>query len=261
MRIHQTIQILQKKTAARPSLACAWQARARYSQTTHPKRPAGGSVKLALLLCMAVCAAAAGVFVALQTSNTETDSDKRVQTELVNTTLLPVDFKRVPEFSMLDKDGAKVSAELLEGQWSLLFFGFTYCPDVCPTTLNAAAQAIKQIDLADDTTPLPNVVFVSVDPKRDTPEILKKYVEFFNPDFNALTGTVNQMYELITPLNVVVNYTVDEDNPDEYTVDHTAAIMLIDPELRLRAKFNGPHKAKEIAADYQTLLEHLSPPS
>jgi len=259
MRIHQPIPNRHKKK--RSSVASTVDFRDLKIKNLIPNKASSrGFAKVLTLLVVAIIAGAAGVLFALQTQPDKSASLDAVQAQLGNTIVLPADFKQIPEFALLDKEGASVDSSFLEGQWSMLFFGFTHCPDVCPTTLSTAAKAVKQIkaQTADDSIPVPKVVFVSVDPKRDTPESLKNYVEFFNADFNALTGTVNQMFELVTPLNGIVNYTVDENNPDEYTVDHTASIMLVDPELRLRAKFNAPHKAEEIANDYQTILSQLA---
>lgn len=226
------------------------------------KRYSLGFAMIIPLLLIAIIAAGAGIYVGVQTTTdsdivTESEELKSLQAKLENSLVLPSDFKQVPEFTLLDKNANTVSADSLKGQWNMVFFGFTHCPDVCPLTLSTMADAVKQISALDEELPIPNIVFVSVDPKRDTPEGLKSYVEYFNPDFKALTGTLNQMYELINPLNVVVTYTVDEENENEYSVDHTASIMLIDPALRLRGKFNAPHKATEIATDYQTIINHL----
>ena len=209
-------------------------------------------------LTLAVIAAVGGFLFAKNSGlvNSEPVANS-VQAKLQNSIYLPETFKSVPEFSMLDKNAAEVSNDVLKGQWNLLFFGFTHCPDVCPTTLATVDRAITQIAEMDSSLPVPDVFFVSVDPKRDTPDLLKNYVEFFNPNFHALSGTMNQMYSLINPLSIVVGYTVDEDDPTQYTVDHTASIMLVDPQLRVRGKFNAPHKANEIAEDYQTLIKAL----
>lgn len=226
------------------------------------KRHSQGLAKIIPLVFIAIIAAAAGIYVGVKTTpdadiGGESADLQSLQSKLGNTLVLPSDFKQVPEFTMLDKNANTVSADSLKGHWNMVFFGFTHCPDVCPLTLSTMAKAVEQISALDNELPIPNIVFVSVDPKRDTPENLKNYVEYFNPDFKALTGTLNQMYELINPLNVVVTYTVDDENENDYSVDHTASIMLIDPALRLRGKFNAPHKADEIATDYQTIINHL----
>jgi len=259
MRIHESIRSGQKIKYTMPPDPAKFKISAERHRLCLTKHNRGFANFLILIVAAVACVA--GVLLALQTAPGKNTPHQAVQAQLGNTILLPEDFKLVPEFTLLDKDGTSVDANFLKGQWSMLFFGFTHCPDVCPATLSTAANAIKKIQAHDESIPLPKVIFVSVDPKRDTPETLKNYVEYFNTDFNALTGTLNQMYELVTPLNVIVNYTVDEDDPEQYSVDHTASIMLIDPDLRLRAKFNAPHKATEIADDYQTILSHLTSPS
>ncbi|MBX2826064.1 MAG: SCO family protein, partial [Gammaproteobacteria bacterium] len=156
--------------------------------------------------------------------------------------------------------GESVGSDLLEGKWNLVFFGFTHCPDVCPLTLSTVRQAVDEIR-KDSSVPDPQVVFVSVDPKRDTPEKLNQYVAFFDPSYIGLTGELNNIYELTRPMNIVVQFTADEENPESYTVDHTASIFLIDPQLRVRGSFKGPHETEIIIDDYKTLLEGLTAPS
>lgn len=207
-------------------------------------------------LAVAIVATGAGIWFATQSTD-QTPSIDSVQRQLENTLILPEDFKTIPAFSLLDKNGDTVSEKLLQDRWTLLFFGFLNCPDICPMTMTTVADALIEIADKQAGLPRPQVLFVSVDPKRDRPENLKPYVEYFDPTFNALTGELNQIHELTRPLNIVVSYTADEDDPNEYTVDHTSSILLVDPALRLRGKFNSPHFPATIAADYQVLLDNL----
>jgi len=174
---------------------------------------------------------------------------------LVNSSVFPADYKTVPDFELIDTQNEPFTQEQLRGQWNLVFFGFTHCPDVCPMTMNVMTDAIEQIKANPNNIPVPQTTFVTVDPKRDTQEKLASYIGFFNPDFVALTGEMNNVYQLTNPLNIVVSFTANKADPNNYTVDHTASILLIDPELRVRGKFNAPHTADEIATDYQTFVE------
>lgn len=125
-------------------------------------------------------------------------------------------------FELIDQQGQPFTNKQLKGQWSLIFMGFTSCPDICPTTMNKLARVYKQL-LA--ITPL-QVIFLSVDPKRDTPQQLKNYMNFFNPEFVAITGEHSQLYPLSRDLGMV--YAMVE-NGDSYTVDHSASMALISP--------------------------------
>jgi len=223
------------------------------------------------LLLIALIAGAAGVYFGTtrtsdnaQSGSTQAESSdsertlalQAVQEKLINTTILPDDFKRVPAFSLLHGSDTELTESALKDKWSLLFFGFTNCPDVCPITLNEVDSAF--VTLNESNTELPQVFFVTVDPVRDTPEKMVEYAAYFNDDFIGASGDLADITSLTSKLGVVASYTASEDDPKEYTVDHTASILLIDPELRVRAKFNPPHTADTIAADFNTILSSIN---
>jgi protein SCO1 len=157
----------------------------------------------------------------------------------------------LPAAQLVDQDGAAFGADRLRGQWSLLFFGFTSCPDVCPTTLATLAQTYRQ--LADlPAAQRPQVVLVSVDAQRDTPQRLAAYVKYFSPDFLGVTAPSQPaIEEFARQMGVVVAITQLPDG--NYTVDHSAAIFLVDPQGSLRALFSPPHSAALLAADYRRI--------
>jgi len=158
----------------------------------------------------------------------------------------------LPEFALTDHTGAAFGPARLRGHWTFLFFGFTHCPDVCPTTLQTLAQARAALeDLSPDQRPA--VVMVSVDPGRDTPAQLAGYVPYFDPEFLGVVGAEEALRPLTSSLGVAYGYTPAADGVG-YTVDHTAAIFLVDPAGRLAAVFGTPHRAGEIAADYRAVL-------
>ncbi len=218
-----------------------------------------GKIKLFPALMLALLAGSAGIWVATQSSRDSSPLDT-VQASLTSALIFPEDFKTVPEFALLDQHKNTTTQESMQGQWNLVFFGFTHCPDVCPLTLSVVRDAVAKIE-ADDSLPDPKVTFVSVDPKRDTPEKLNQYMAFFSPDFTGLTGELNAIYELTRPMNIVAQFTANDENPSAYTVDHTASIFLIDPELRVRGSFKVPHETDTIVSDYRIMLNHLAPKS
>jgi protein SCO1/2 len=157
----------------------------------------------------------------------------------------------LPEFELTDHHERRFDNERLRGQWTFVFFGFTYCPDVCPTTLQMLAGVVKS--LADLPEPQrPHVVLVSVDPQRDTPAQLARYVAHFNPDFVGVTGEQDAIDKFTRQIGVPVAITQLGDG--NYTVDHSAAIFLIDPAGELRALFSPPHIPEQIAADYRRVV-------
>lgn len=153
----------------------------------------------------------------------------------------------ISEFFMIDHLGQRASLSNLKGRWSLLFFGFTTCPDVCPTTLSVLNDAISP--LKDP----PAVVMVSVDPDRDTPERLARYVPAFNPTFTGYTGTFDETVKLAEQLNIAFGK-VPGDVPGSYLVDHSASLVLIDPNGRYAGFIKAPHNASKI----QRVLKGLS---
>lgn len=158
----------------------------------------------------------------------------------------------LPQFSLVDHTGAAFDTSRLKGHWSLLFFGFTRCPDVCPATLGIMAQAERLlVDLPAEQRP--HVVLVSVDPQRDTPEQLASYVRFFSPSFVGVTGTQPAIDDLTRALGVPVARVASPNGNGDYTVDHSAAIFVIDPQGALRALFSTPHVPATIADDYRRL--------
>ncbi len=157
----------------------------------------------------------------------------------------------LPEFELVDHGGQPFRQDSLSGHWSILFFGFTRCPDVCPTTLHTLARASELLDNLPEER-RPRVIFVSVDPVRDDPEALARYVSWFDARFVGVTGELAGVQALTDGLGVAVSY-VREPAGEDYTVDHTAALFLVDPRTRLRAIFSSPHEASRIVRDYRLI--------
>lgn len=158
----------------------------------------------------------------------------------------------LPEFALTDNQGRNFGRDSLRGHWTLMFFGFTNCPDLCPTTLAALADVRRQLkDLPQGE--IPAVTFVSVDPARDTPEALDRYVAHFDPQFLGVTGPPQAIEVLTRHLGVAVFIGAAEED-GSYTVDHTAAIFLIDPGAAMKAVFGSPHVAGVIARDYLSIV-------
>jgi protein SCO1 len=149
------------------------------------------------------------------------------------------------DFALVDHEGLPYTNAQLQGHWTLLFAGFTHCPDVCPTTLSL----MKQLDtrLRQRQAPL-DFLFLSVDPERDTPEQLKKYVTYFSPAIRGVSGTREQLDALCASLGIAY-LKVPGAREGEYTVDHSTALVLLDPQGRVAGYFQPPHKLDTLAAD------------
>ena len=171
--------------------------------------------------------------------------------ELATGTLL-TPSRALPDFNLIDQKGRPFSAADLRGRWSLLFFGYTNCPDFCPTTLTTLAAMEKSLAAAKAAV-LPQVVFVSVDAKRDTPAQLAKYVPYFDPDFIGLTAADQPSIEGFAKklgVGVIIQPTAD----GNYTVDHSGAIFVLDPGGRIAAILSGPFSVSALQSDFQRIV-------
>jgi len=157
----------------------------------------------------------------------------------------------VPEFSLLNQRGEAVDHAVFKGQWDLVFFGFTHCPDICPTTLQVLASA--RTALAEKgRESLPRIVLVSVDPERDTPEILGQYIDYFGEGNLGLTGTLAEVRKLTDGLGIF--FEKQDVDGDGYSVDHSAAVLVIDPDGGFHSLFSGPHVVDNYVHDLPVLM-------
>lgn len=167
----------------------------------------------------------------------------------------------LPAFSLRQSDGTQLTSGELNGHWTVVFLGFTYCPDVCPTTLAELAQAQKQWQALPDAT-RPRVLFVSVDPERDAPLRIGEYAHGFSPDTLAATADVPALEEFARALGFVFMKAPGEhyaDNPQDYSMDHSANLALIDPQGRMAGMIRPPFQPKAIAADLAALTRTSAP--
>ncbi len=170
--------------------------------------------------------------------------------ELRRATVLPV-RNELPAFTALSHGGEVVDASTFQGQWDLVFFGFTHCPDICPLTLQLLGEVRSELANA-GADPLPRIVLVSVDPERDTPEVLARYVGHFGEENLGITGELEEIRKLTDALGVFFEKVPVAE--DTYTVDHSAVVLAVDPEGRPRALFSTPHKAEDLMNDLPILM-------
>ena len=154
--------------------------------------------------------------------------------------------RALADFQLLDGDKQAFTRAQLQGRWSLLFFGYTHCPDVCPVTMSELAKTMPLLQHAEDAAARAvQVVFISVDPARDTPELLKNFALYFNDHFIAVTGALEQLTALTDSIGARHQRLTGQGA--EYRVEHSADVWLIDPQARLYAKFPAPQRAQELA--------------
>ena len=152
-------------------------------------------------------------------------------------------------FQLVDQNGQAVTDKSLPGKPTLIFFGFTHCPDVCPTALFEISEILRV--LGKDASRV-NAFFVSVDPERDTPAIMKDYIASFDPNLKALTGSPEAVAKVVSAYRVYVKKVPLKDG--DYTMDHTALIYLMDRDGRFVAPFNIKRQPEEAAADLKRYL-------
>ena len=141
------------------------------------------------------------------------------------------------DFQLVDHRGAPFRLENLQGKWSIVFFGFTNCPDICPTTMATLAEMYE--DLGESEKEKLQIVMISLDPERDSVEKIAEYVPYFNQDFIGVTGDPNFVLRLTTQLNIA--YTQVPLGDENYTVDHSTQLVLINPKGHYHGFFKAPH--------------------
>lgn len=187
--------------------------------------------------------------------------------------------KDLTEFKLAGASGSTFGLKDLKGKWSFIFFGYTQCPDVCPLTMGILGQTFKILEKKPAVFQEIQGVFISVDPKRDTPELLKEYVSYFNNKFIGVTGDKEQLDALSRQMSVL--YAINSKEPEktgeakepkkeegggalkkpgggasgkeEYTVTHSSTVFLVDPQGRLYGRFPPPQVPQEIAQVFEKI--------
>ncbi|MGI9270684.1 MAG: SCO family protein [Woeseiaceae bacterium] len=157
----------------------------------------------------------------------------------------------LPDFSLLNHQGDVFSPASFEGHWNLVFFGFTHCPDICPLTLQVLANARRTM-AENAATTLPRIVLVSVDPDRDTVQAIGQYVAHFGSDVVGVTGELAEIRKLTEALGIY--FEKANIDADSYAVDHSAVVIVINPEGKFQAVFSAPHKAESFVHDLPIIM-------
>lgn len=194
---------------------------------------------------VAAVAAVAGLVVA----NFMFKPDHLPGVQVASGTLLPSP-RPIPEFSLQGTDGEAFTRARFEGRWSVVFVGFTRCPDICPNTMGLLKTVHSK--LAEKGQSL-QVVLLSVDPERDTPEALKQYVTYFDPSFLGATGPTSELDKLGAAMGFVYMKSPGA-TPESYNVDHSSALILVNPQAQVAGYFTPPLRVEPLVTDLGTLL-------
>ena len=159
---------------------------------------------------------------------------------------------QLPDFSLVDHNKLPFGRTSLENRWSLVFFGFTHCPDICPLTLQKLAVARRQL-AEQGITALPLIVFVSVDPERDSIEAIGQYAGAFGDGVLGVTGTLDDINVLTSALGIFHARPPTADGG--YDVEHSAAVLLMNPDADLKAIFSAPHDVESFAHDVALVMD------
>ena len=158
--------------------------------------------------------------------------------------------RQLAEFKLIDDTSKIFLPEEFAGKWNILFFGFTYCPDICPITMKQMSDVKESLGEYSDNL---RVFLVSVDPDRDKPENLRQYLDNFDKNFKGLTGEIDQIYKFSTQVNAPF-FPVVNSPEKNYTVDHSGSLVLISPDAKYAGFFRAPHDTAKITKALASLL-------
>ncbi len=159
--------------------------------------------------------------------------------------------RAIVDFRLTQTDGQPLTPSDWHGHWNVVYFGYTHCPDVCPTTLATFAKVWKDLH-ARGLRERVRFYFISVDPQRDTPQVLRRYVDLFSPDFVAATGPDDQLTLLTRALGLIYSRTTDANGAIQ--IDHSGSAVIVGPQARQVGIFRPPFAAHVLADDLATLV-------
>ncbi len=211
----------------------------------------------AYIVAVAVLAAGLGLWASTHHFGPSTGPDEAPGLQAVR---LFEPARDLPAFELEQSDGTPLEPAELRGHWTLVFLGFTHCPDICPTTLAELARAQNAWEAIPAAT-RPRVLFLSVDPERDTPELIGQYAHAFHEDTLAATGRLPEVEAFATSLSMVFSKAPPPEGypADQYTINHSATIAVLDPQGRMAGLVRPPLEPMKIAADLQALTVASAP--
>lgn len=204
---------------------------------------------ITLFIIVGILAAGWGAWVHHNTQQSITAS------EVMKSVTLFTQPRIVSPFTLVDSHNRPFTLKTLQGHWNLVFFGFTHCPQLCPTTLATLNQVYQQLQSSPHTT-LPQIVFISIDPEQDNSEQIARYLQSFNAAFLGATGTDDQLARLTQELNVLyAKVRPPNSDPDTpYTIDHSGTILLMNPQGQFAGVFTLPHAVSDMVHDMKLIM-------
>lgn len=157
----------------------------------------------------------------------------------------------LPEINLVDHHGEAITRSDLTGKWSLLFTGFTSCPDICPATISVLSQLNEKLHAGGTEI---RMILLSIDPERDTPEVLSQYIELFGGQITGITGSLSGVEKFCNEIGMSFIHMPTSNG--RYTIEHSGAIVLIDPLARIAGYFRPPFNTESMAADLQAIVGH-----
>lgn len=202
------------------------------------------------MIVIALLAAATGFFVSVKQAQLE--QQQAAQRQIPG--LFWPEPRQLQSFSIVDHYNQAFELADMKGKWSLVFFGYTNCPDICPITLSVLAESYPAMKSGTDNL---QVLFASVDPDRDNTDQLAEYVQYFDEEFIGVGGPVTAMNGFTRQLGVAY-FLNNEEDKENYLVDHSASVYLIDPEARLVGKLSPPHNPEVIKQRFAQIKEFIN---
>jgi len=196
-----------------------------------------------VLIAVAIVSIVVGVLVSQKLIKTPAKIPENLSATLLDKS------KPLHNFELIDQNNKPFNLKSLKNHWSFLFFGYTHCPDICPLAMQVMRKVWQDPRLKTATASNLQMIFVSVDPDRDTPILLKSYVHYYNPAFIGITGKADEIDNLTGQLGILYGFDEPNENGD-YNVSHSGQIILIDPQGNMRAVFSSPLIPKIIVKDF-----------
>lgn len=202
------------------------------------------------LLIISVCVAAVAIGFLLNTTDQSTNAKPEI-----SGFAFP-DPAALADVQLISENEESLTEDFFKGDWTFIYIGYTFCPDACPISLNILSQMYADLE-SQEANGNVKALLVSVDPERDSPQRLKEYVKYFNENFIGATGTDKNLASFARQVSAVYSLP-DDRSSDNYLVDHSSSIILINPNAEVHAIFTPPQKADLLAADYIKLRDYFS---
>ncbi len=219
------------------------------TENPSPKTGTSKALPVVLITVVAVIAMVAGIWF-----GQPKEKSNRLVDVGPGAVLMP-QSRPLVDFNLIGQNGKPFTKETIRGKWYFVFFGYTYCPDVCPVALNNFREVKAIMKQKGDSLEDVGFLFVSVDPERDTPERLGSYVEYFDPGFMGATGSESELQMLTRQMGVVYRK-VEGKSKDDYLVDHSAGVFLLNPDVNLQAYFTAPHDPLKVVQAFRKIREY-----